>query len=171
MGIVKQLRAGVMRPSWRGLLGAWCILTLMALCTPAQTVRQASGSVNAAGFVHAREQTVVVCAFNNGLYWHAALFFGMGLLAGAGLPPRRRHLPQAWAGLLAGLTGFSVATELIQEWFIPGRAFSWRDLAANEVGLLAGLLLGGLLAMARDRGWRFSRRRSIVGPYLTEPAQ
>ena len=71
------------------------------------------------------------------------------------MPRRAPPMTRAWLALAAGLT-LSFATETLQ-WFLPSRAASLVDLAANGVGALAGGLAAGMLV--RSDG----TKRMVVG--------
>lgn len=68
---------------------------------------------------------------------HFLAFGGMALLAG-------RLAPGQTGWVLGAVFGASWLIELLQHW-VPGRAFCWRDLAANAAGVAcAGLALAWL---------------------------
>jgi VanZ family protein len=70
---------------------------------------------------------------------HFAAFGTLALLAG-----RLTHSPaQAALALLAVFAG-GWLIEILQNW-VPGRAFCWRDMAANTAGILAAAVCLPLL--------------------------
>ncbi len=116
----------------------WLGATSVVLLTPAETVRQTSSSVRRHPSVKPHRQTVAFKTVNEDANWHLFWFFGLGVLAM--LLPSKPSL--AAIILIFGLlNGYSIVSELIQEHFIPGRAFEWGDLALNAVGISAGLTL------------------------------
>jgi VanZ family protein len=54
--------------------------------------------------------------------------------------------------LVAGLLGLGALIEIVQL-YVPGRSSEWQDLAADALGIAAGLLIGTALTA------RFERRR------------
>ena len=70
---------------------------------------------------------------------HVLAFFVMAWLADAGWPERRWKLAR-WGLLLA----YGLAIEVIQQ-VLPLRYFSWLDLVADGVGILAYLGVGSML--------------------------
>lgn len=68
-------------------------------------------------------------------YWHALAFAGLALLthgAFGEVSPVVLWLVLSTLGLL---------TEILQQWFAPGRAFSWGDALANTAGAAVGFQL------------------------------
>ncbi len=125
----------------RILLLLWLAGTSLALFSPAVRVRQVRDEVRTAlGAGRADHAAPSRSTWEDEDTWHGGLFLGLGILLIAQWPrPRRRSriVPACVA-----LTAFSIASEVIQERFVPGRAFEWNDLFVNQLGLVAGLALG-----------------------------
>jgi VanZ family protein len=52
--------------------------------------------------------------------------------------------------LAAGLLGLGALIEIVQ-FYVPGRSSDWQDLAADALGIAAGLLLGAAVTARFDR--------------------
>jgi VanZ family protein len=120
----------------------WLLLVTAILCTPARTVRQANARVTAVVAVKAQSKTEAYKLFQSGDSWHAALFFILGILA---MRLRRWSLPINLLAVFLLVSGYGFTIEVIQQFFIPGRSFQWSDLAVNEMGLILGLVLAGVV--------------------------
>ena len=85
---------------------------------------------------------------------------GHGLLAiyFSGLVPRRR-----WWKIFLFLLLFGAAIEVAQYYMNVGREGDPRDVVANSIGALSGLLLGwlGLSRWPEFATWLFSRKRAV----------
>lgn len=80
--------------------------------------------------------------------WHTLAFAGLALLTHGALSGA------APVGLLwLGLSALGLLTEVLQQWFAPGRSFSWGDALANAVGAAVGLQISvPLWTMVRSWG-------------------
>jgi VanZ family protein len=77
---------------------------------------------------------------------HYFAYFALALVPMLALASGRRLLQ---AALFPAALGF--ALELMQT-LVPGRAFEWRDVAANTVGVATGTLIGWLLRLGKPVG-------------------
>jgi len=120
----------------------WCAGTTLALFSPDERVREVRDDVRTVrGLpVEADEDVVQRKPWEADAAWNRALVFGLALL-GIRQWPREKRRARVWR-LLAILTAFSITSELIQEYGIPGRAFEWGDLLVNQLGIVLGLALG-----------------------------
>ena len=84
-------------------------------------------------------------------FWNAdKVFHFLGYSWLAFLPPLAFARKQTGVRLALSMIGLGCGLELCQA-FIPGRFFSFGDLAANTLGVLAGLWLGLSIRPARMR--------------------
>ncbi|HEX7740180.1 MAG TPA: VanZ family protein [Marmoricola sp.] len=63
----------------------------------------------------------------------------------------------AWRHLATGLFGYAVLTEVLQAVLPIHRSGDWHDVVADSVGIIAGLLLAGLVGSPL--------RRRAAGPH------
>lgn len=120
----------------------WLLATSVILLTPRDTVRSTSAAVKRQPVVQVHKGTPVYRTVDDGDNWHLFWFFGLGLLAM--MLPRER-LTSNTILIVAALSLYSLATELIQEYVIQGRAFQWYDLLMNQIGIVTGTVTATVL--------------------------
>jgi len=117
----------------------WILATSIVLWTPRDMVRSTGAAVKRQPAIKIHKGTPVYNTVDDGDNWHLFWFFGLAGLTWA--LPLKPTLKTA-IKLLVLLNLYSVATELIQEFLIPGRKFEWSDLLMNAIGIGAGLGAG-----------------------------
>ncbi len=83
--------------------------------------------------------SAVIWAAQAGDLWHVLGFLILALLASRLVPNRSWRFA---VGLFVSRNLYSLATEIVQEVWVPGRAFEWSDLAFNAAGITGGAVLG-----------------------------
>jgi len=142
----------------------WILATSIVLWTPRDTVRSTGAAVRRQPAIRMHKGTPVYNTVHDSDNWHLFWFFGLAGLAW--LLPQKPTLKTAIT-LLVLLNLYSVATELIQEFFIPGRRFEWGDLLLNAIGIGAGLGAGYTAMLT----WGHQARRSSAEPRIGAQAR
>lgn len=116
----------------------WWLLTTVMLLTPGDTIRQVNEGMKDHSAKTTQTRSAIYKMVQDEENWHAGLFFVLGIFAVLQLKTHRRF---RFVVLILLFSSFGLLIELIQEFFIPGRAFEWGDLVMNEMGLMIGLII------------------------------
>jgi VanZ family protein len=82
-----------------------------------------------------------------------ALFFGVTMLLAAAVLATYRRITVTRLLAAAGIiTGYGLILELLQQFFVKGRAFELQDLMANAAGTALSLITALLLVACRRNG-------------------
>lgn len=125
-------------------VGAWSLLTSLALFAPAELYGKPSPAVHVLSrWVHGLSRW---SGCSDSFFLHVVLLAGETLVLWFALRTRCRSCPAKAMPTAAALAlGFSLLTELIQSLWIAGRAFEWRDMCANTLGIVvATVAIGGV---------------------------
>ena len=130
---MRETRPGAARLVWTASLGALYLVGVgLIVLWPTRITTPFRGYLDTLRSVIPYGDTLLEIGAN------VALFVPIGFLAAWWLPRGRR-----WLGLLAGIA-LSTCAELAQAAFLPDRVASARDVVANSLGVLLGILLVGL---------------------------
>lgn len=125
----------------------WLIVATVSLCLSAEAARNTGDMIEAATRSPQQDKSLLR-GLRKSEPIHAVLFavggfLGMGVVAGS----RRFGALAALVSVIIFLSAYGILLETIQEYFIPGRAFQWVDVCVNELGIILGAGLWGLIAL------------------------
>ena len=137
------MRHMISKPILSAMILVWILMASVILWSPADSISQAGSELRKATASVVPSRTPRQLLIFDGDNWH--LFFSFGLAVLATCYPRHLRRNEILR-LLVLLTVYSTVTEIVQEIFVPGRAFEWQDMGLNQVGLTVGV---ALTSMAR----------------------